>query len=382
LSRAARVAVVYKSLPHWRARFFELLRSRLAREGVEFVLIYGQPGSADAKKKDRVDLAWGHRIENRIWRVGGVELYWQPCLGHLRNVDLVIVEQANKLLVNFALLLLRLVKRRRVAFWGHGIDFQAKSRFQLRHVLKRLLVTRADWWFTYNETVSRIVRGLGYPAARITDVQNAIDTRELRRLRTDMAPAELDRVRATLGARSENTCIFAGSMYGEKRLRFLLEACLLVRAEIPDFEMIFVGSGEDAGLVAEAARQHDWIHAVGPRFDRDLASHFMVSKLLLMPGLVGLVVLDSFALEVPLVTTAVTYHSPEIEYLEHGVNGWRVEDPDDVQAYASAVVRLLRDDALRARLVEGCRVAAEKYTVENMVERFAVGVMSALESPR
>jgi glycosyltransferase involved in cell wall biosynthesis len=211
-------------------------------------------------------------------------------------------------------------------------------------------------------------------------VQNAIDTRALGRLRTDVSPAELDRVRSALGLKSRNACIFAGSMYPEKRLPFLLEACDLIRAEVPDFEMIFVGAGVDSELVAAAARRHDWIHHVGPRFDRDLAAHFLVSRLLLMPGLVGLVVLDSFAFEVPLVTTAVTYHSPEIEYLEPDVNGCRVEDPDDARAYAS--VRLLRDDARRERLVAGCRVAAAKYTVENMVERFAVGVMNALESRR
>jgi L-malate glycosyltransferase len=197
-----------------------------------------------------------------------------------------------------------------------------------------------------------------------------------------MDPAELERVRAALGSTGKNVCVFAGGMYGEKRLAFLLEACELVRAAVPDFEMIFVGSGEDAGLVEEAARRHEWIHYVGPKFTRDLVPYFMLSKLLLMPGLVGLVVLDSFACEIPLVTTAVTYHSPEIEYLEHGVNGWRVEDPDDVRAYASAVARLLRDDTLRARLVAGCRVAATKYTVENMVERFAVGVLHALERRR
>ena len=93
-------------------------------------------------------------------------------------------------------------------------------------------------------------------------------------------------------------------------LKFLLEACALVRAEVPDFEMIFVGSGADAGLVSQAARRHDWIHYVGPKFGRELVPYFMASKLLLMPGLVGLVVLDSFACEVPLVTTNVAYHSP------------------------------------------------------------------------
>jgi hypothetical protein len=44
--------------------------------------------------------------------------------------------------------------------------------------------------------------------------------------------------------------------------------------------------------------------------------YFILSKLVLMPGLVGLAVLDASALEVPLVTTAVPYHTPELTTLK------------------------------------------------------------------
>jgi hypothetical protein len=44
MRRPQRVAIVYKSLPQWRRRFFEFLRDRLAREAIRLQLIYGQPG--------------------------------------------------------------------------------------------------------------------------------------------------------------------------------------------------------------------------------------------------------------------------------------------------------------------------------------------------
>ena len=130
--RRPRVAIVYKSLPHYRRRFFELLREDLEARGVELSLIYGQPGDADAAKADCVDLPWATRITNRIWRFGKREVYWQPCLGLTRDADLVIVEQANKLLINYALQGLRQLGLRQVAFWGHGRDFQALGRFPIR----------------------------------------------------------------------------------------------------------------------------------------------------------------------------------------------------------------------------------------------------------
>ena len=97
-----------------------------------------------------------------------------------------------------------------------------------------------------------------------------------------------------------------------------------------------------------------------------------------MPGLVGLGILDAFALETPLVTTQVPLHSPEIDYLKHGVNGFMVDQSDNLQAYADAVVYLLRNETERQRLIQGCQISREIYTLENMVNRFAQGVELAL----
>ena len=79
-----------------------------------------------------------------------------------------------------------------------------------------------------------------------------------------------------------------------------------------------------------------------------------------------------------MITTDVPYHSPEIEYLRDGVNGLVVAGDPSPKAYADAVVSALGDDALLARLREGCRDGRELYTIENMVENFAAGVRAAL----
>ena len=98
-----------------------------------------------------------------------------------------------------------------------------------------------------------------------------------------------------------------------------------------------------------------------------------------MPGLIGLGILDTFALETPLVTTDVPIHSPEIEYLQNGVNGIMVANSTDSTAYANAAIHLLENEDARLQLVNGCRSARNIYTVENMVERFAEGVLLALK---
>ena len=57
---------------------------------------------------------------------------------------------------------------------------------------------------------------------------------------------------------------------------------------MPDFEMLFVGSGPDRTWVEEAVARNPWMHYVGPVFDDDKVPYFRLAKLALMPGRVGL----------------------------------------------------------------------------------------------
>lgn len=377
------VLIAYKDLPHYRVRFFEELREKLASRDVNLRLVYGQPSGKRALKKDTAALDWAQFRRNRVLRIFGRELIWQPVLHEARSCDLVIVEQASRLLANYPLLLWQHLGGPKVCLWGHGRNFQAaEGGHGIAEAVKRVASKQAHWWFAYNETSADIVTALGFPRQRIVSVQNAIDTAELVELSESIKEDEVEAARALLGLKSHRVGVFVGGMYPEKRLPFLLEACARVKQYVPDFEALFIGGGECQDTVAEAAVRHDWIHYVGPRFGREKVLYFKMGRVVLMPGLVGLGVLDAFALGVPMVTTAVPYHSPEIEYLENGRNGLVVSDASSVDAYAEAVVRLLTDDEEHSRLVAGCTAARNRYTVSEMVDRFVEGVEGALRLAR
>ena len=88
---------------------------------------------------------------------------------------------------------------------------------------------------------------------------------------------------------------------------------------------------------------------------------------------------DSFAAGCPLVTVDLDLHSPEIEYLQDGVNGVCLPAGTSPAAYAEAVAGLLDDPARLEVLREGCRQAAATYTLAAMVDRYAEGLLRALE---
>ncbi len=377
-TRERRVAVVYKYVPEYRHRFFELARGEFASRGIGFDVIAGQPTGDDVAKRNAVVLPWATNVRNIEISVLGRTALWEPAFGRTRGAGLVVAEQASRLLVNYALQARYLAGGPPFAFWGHGRNFQPQGASRIGEAIKRRVSRHAHWWFAYNETSARVVEGLGFPRSRITIVQNAIDTTALRLARARVRDADLADLARSLGLVGENVAIFVGSIYPEKRIDFLLRCCRRLRDVVPNFEMLFIGAGVESGLVDRAARDFPWIRSLGPTFGDARAPYFALAKVMLMPGLVGLGILDSFAAVTPIVTMAVDFHSPEIEYLASGVNGVMVDAAESEQAYVDAVASVMCDPARLAALRAGCRVAAATYTVEAMVRRFCDGAEQAL----
>lgn len=381
MTAVARVLIVYKTLPHYRVDFFDRLRTKLAADNIELELVVGQPDPLAAAKNDTASLPWATHVDSRFIRVRGRTVVWQPVLGRARHADLVIVEQASKLLVNSVFQLWRKARGPKFALWGHGVNLDQGKASKLGEWWKRRTLTACDWWFGYTEGTERILRKGGVSPERITVVQNAIDTTALSMMRHSMSASAVQETAARLGIDSAHVAVFIGSLYGAKRLPFLVSAADLIRAQLPDFHLVVIGDGPERSVLNDAAKTRPWLHVVGQLRGEDLVRHASIGSVLVMPGLVGLAVLDAFALELPMVTCAVANHSPEIEYLKHGENGLIIDDAESPEAYAREVADLLTDAERLAHLRLGCRAAAERYTVDEMVDRFRNGVVLALKTP-
>jgi len=208
-------------------------------------------------------------------------------------------------------------------------------------------------------------------------MQNAIDTNGIRDHYSGMNEREIYQTYQELGFENGTTAIYCGAMYPEKNFDFILETCYRVKQEIPDFHMIFIGSGIEGQKVMEASRKNNWIHSVGSKFGRERTRYFKISLIQLMPYYVGLGLVDSFAFETPIVTTSSPFHGPEIDYLKNGVNG--IITNDNIDDYSSIVVQTLQNRSY-LDLIEGCQLSAIKITHEKMVDNFKKGILSCLDT--
>jgi glycosyltransferase involved in cell wall biosynthesis len=367
--------IIQRILPHYRIPFFNNLAVRLAEHNIDLQCIYGQESPGTVPKTIQTDAKWAIFRKNKYIRFFGQELVWQKLSSVDLQSDLIIIEQANRLLSNYPLLTKR-KKGRKIAFWGHGRNLQSNDNMG-REFLKRSLANKVDWWFAYTEMSKEIVLENGFPENNITTVNNTIDTLSMKSSISAVTKEKVESVYKQFNITDPGrTCLYCGGLHPSKKLDFLLNASELIYKAEPRFSLLVVGDGPESGKMRQASIKHNWLHYAGPHFGESLAPFLKASQLLLMPGPVGLVIIDSFVAKVPIVTTISGFHGPEIAYLRDGLNG--VETAFNEKAYSERVIQLLNNKESIQKLKTGCQNSAEAFSIGRMVNNFAAGIQRCI----
>lgn len=367
-----RVLIVQRRLTSYRVPLFERMRLALAVQGVELKLVVGTALPYEIRKKDSAVIEWATVVPCHYFLSG--RICWQDFGREAADVDLVIVTQENKLVYNLFFMLTK--RKKRLAFWGHGRNMQAVNQDSLKERFKKWTSNKVDWWFAYNELSARLLSGAEVDESKVTVLDNSIDTNALRRSLSEVTAETIDVFRRKHSLDGKRVGLFLGSLYSEKRVRFLLDSARIISSKVPGFVLVIAGDGPDRALI-EADGDQDYLRYIGPVHGDIKAVVLSVAEVMLNPGLVGLGILDSFCAGLPLVTTDCGLHSPEIDYLIPGVNGIMAED--SMLSFCESVEKVLLDEDFRLRLKQGALLASDRYTIENMSDRFCAGIISCLE---
>ena len=217
-----------------------------------------------------------------------------------------------------------------------------------------------------SSTRQLVIEELRVPADRVQLVANGIDMNECTSIvdRTDLPFVSLHPEEYVVGT--------VGRLHNQKGHRYLIEAAQRVLRTIPDVHFVIVGDGcldDQLRAMACSLGVADRMTFTG-RLAHDLTLS-MISRmdLFVLPSLYeGMpnALLEAMALGRPVVASAVDGNLDVVVDDETGV----LVPPGDATALVNAIVGLVQDDILRARL--GCaarnRVQSE-FTAQKMVER-------------
>lgn len=361
----------------YRLAFFQQLHAGLQEKGIAFELVAGLPWEGEGFVDVLDQLPFGTRLRNiRLFK----NVYWEEgALAACKNADLVIFEQANAALHLYPLLLGIHHRGQKIAFYGHGAHLNKSKPHPMRDAWRRFWSTRVDWWFAYTQLSADIVLNDGFPMEKMTVVNNAIDTDELRVARNALSDGDLDATYQKLFGLpkgKEITGIFCARLTELKWIPFLLEALLLIKARVPGFTMIIIGDGPYADEVKNFCTEHPWCHWAGAVHGTKRVELLALGDVWLNPGMTGLSILDAFAMGMPFFTVDSGIHSPEIAYLQDGRNGGLCGN--DPKEFAASVVEVCLDAGHLSAMKQAATKDGEKYTTASMAKNFAGGIAVAL----
>jgi glycosyltransferase involved in cell wall biosynthesis len=277
-------------------------------------------------------------------------------LSRARSTDVLLLGHIN--LLPIAALYRMLRPRGRVILFAHGIEVWGDPAYRPARARDTLLLRRLVDQIAIVSRYSRnrMMQAFDIADASFTHFPNAVDLPS-----TPVGP-------------KQGSTILSVSRLGagehEKNIHRLIEAMPRVLAEVPAARLRVVGEGALRGRLQSLAKElgvGDCVTLSGAVDAAGLADAFNDAAVFCLPSSkegFGIVFLEAWVAGVPVVGSRFGA-APDV--IENGADGLTV-DPHDVPALADALVTLLRDSDLAARMATaGHEKVARLYSAEAFV---------------
>lgn len=351
------VLVLQEGVPPYRVPFFRFLAAELGRRDLDLRVV------SSTQLPEAAELGFTHqRIMMSRWGRSALGAIYGE-----RPEVLVLPHSARFAPVATATRLLQSHGRKQL-LWGMGLRGRfgvaaERDRNSPAEVVRRLMLSRCDHYLSYTELSTTNLLKRGGDAARITTLDNAIEA---------LAAPE----QAMSAQRVPLQVLFVGSLIEDKEPLVAVEIADRLRLLASDATLHIVGDGPLRPQCTKAANEREWVHYHGPRPVRYLRDLALASDIAIIPGRVGLAVLEMASAGLPMATFAASRHSPEIVYLKDGISGLFLTG--DIDAAAKELEALLTDRPALERMRNEALSIASKYTIQRMAANFADGVMASL----
>jgi len=362
---AARVGVIQRVLPAYRAAFFDALAAECAGGLSVFA---GQPRLDEMIEEQPAGLRTAVRAEaeNHHWFSGGAYLCWQG--GLMRWLKewqpQILVVEANPRYVRTPSAVRWMHRRGRgVIGWGLGLPHGGKG---LAGWLRRRFLGQFDALVTYSQQGLREYRAAGIPAGKVFLAPNAVAGRPTLPIPPRLAAFE----------EAGPAVLFVGRLQARKRVDLLLRACAALPAGQQP-RLWVVGDGpEREALEALAQTVYPQAQSFGARHGDELAPFFDTADVFVLPGTGGLAVQQAMSHGLPVMVAEADGTQADLVRPE---NGWALP-PGDLQALTQTLRQALADPtALRRMGAASYRIVREEINLENMVAAFVRAVGSLQE---
>ena len=372
-----KVAFFQLICPGYKRSMFEGLQKL---SGVDVTLYVGDKNIPGTPPGESLESVSHISIRNNIAIIFGLVFVWQNTLGkfRVRDYDLVILPEGVLYLSNYFMMFKCWANNIPFGLYTHGFNYQRKSTY-IAIILERFrsfVHRRCDFLIVYSEEGAKhLSEHNKVPLERIFVAQNTLDIDAILKRSKKITPDDLLQCREIMGVSASDVLLmYVGRISSEKNPEWVVHAVKFLRAQGLPVQAAFVGDGPAFKGLKEyvSAFPEDLqssIHILGRMPVEDVDLYLKSADISVMPGMTGLAIVHSFVLGKPYITVDSPYHSPEICYLQQGINGLMADN--NLDAFCDAVSLLVESPVKRKAMGESAyQYAIDELSMDKQLKAF------------
>lgn len=373
--RGETVALMQRSIPHYRLSLFEKLHRESHFNWEFFFDDHAGIDSSGLRPDSYGDLSV-HPVRNK--KLPGGLTYQTGFKIRRGTYAAIMLDLGWTLASNPKHLLEAKLKGVRRIGWSKGIPQIGRSKSRLRLGYERFVINQCDALVAYGQMSKEYFRQLGYPPDRIFVAQNTVDTARIIRERS-RAVRDGRELRERLGLSGRTVVGYLGKVAPFKQVDRILDAFNQARAGGMDAVLLVAGNGSarpalEARIAASEFKSDIRLIADVPVGAE--SAYFQLFNLYVSFSQGGLGIIEAMAHGRAVLSRPERY--PETELLANNETAL-LSDDMSVEAFARRMAEAIGDPALRAEV--GRRAEARvgrEATQELMVEAIDCAVERAL----
>jgi len=227
---------------------------------------------------------------------------------------------------------------------------------------------RRHWWrvfknfLMYTEKDVEILKNKKFDTKNIIAINNGLNQDEIDHTRNHWDKDKLEDFKKLHNIHSKHIVISSGRINKVNNHALALEALKKTAEKFPDILWVVIGNGTELELLKTKAQQdglQNNILFLGEIYEEDKkCPWFLLSKVLIHPGFMGLTIFNSFGYSLPVIIhDNIMNHSPEVFLFEENKTGLVFKENDSADL-ANKIIFALQNES---------KIEAMKYTVYDIV---------------
>lgn len=358
-----KIVIFERVLTHYRLKFYNFLKEK---HGVEVVFLTKEIPNKEGFITDE-NLAKFKIIKLKYITVLGLEFYLIPFEIIKQNSHFVFL-LSFKCVLNFQYLLITRLLGKKFYWWGHSKNF-SKNSFISRFldVIKIKLIHFSNGILAYTEREKeRFIKNNINPN-KVIVLNNTVDTSKIFFLKSNINFNETKKIKNTYSLKNKIVIGLIGRLHKLRRAEIAIQVFQKLRLKYNNISLLIIGDGSEFGNLKKNYSNENIIFIGSIENEVKLAPYMNIIDFFLNPGLVGLNIIHCMAYGKPTITIKRSYHSPEIDYLESGTNGFVSQNKRNFYEH---IEYLINDSKKLDELSKNCLLDSKNLTIENMALNF------------